>query len=525
MSKQGIVNIINFIRAVEPRNPELDLLEPVVNQIRLVEEHGLAATWLIQYDALLESRFVDLLKNLDSMQEIGVWFEIPQQLVEKAGMKWRGRPGFSWDWHTDCGFSVGYTPAEREKLADIVMEDFKGVFGKYPASVGAWLIDAHLLGYLADKYGVIASCNCKDQYGTDGYTMWGGYYNQAYYPSRRNAFMPAQHASEQIPIPIFRMLGSDPIYQYSVDPNAEAQGVVSLEPVYKDGGGSPDWIRWFFDVNYKAPSVSFGYAQVGQENSFGWEAMKDGLAYQLEHISKLAGEGILRIESLEDSAKWFKSEYEVTPASAITALVDWKNERHKSVWYGSRFYRANLYWEQDEFNIRDIHLFDETYQERYLTEVCTSHNAVYDTLPICDGFMWSDESYAAGIRLVFTAADGSRRVLSGADPQVEEGGENLTVKWSEEDGTRVQVTCGPGSLDICVNPTVEGSSWLAEMTWAKAKNVPISQVDQDRIGYVHNGHSYEVVCLAGALSRGDDGTSIQVIPVSNSVSLGFEARA
>jgi hypothetical protein len=56
-----IVNIINFIRAVEPREPAPDLVEPVVNQVRLVREHGLPATFLLQYDALREERFVRVL--------------------------------------------------------------------------------------------------------------------------------------------------------------------------------------------------------------------------------------------------------------------------------------------------------------------------------------------------------------------------------------------------------------------------------------------------------------------------------
>ena len=49
-------------------------------------------------------------------------------------------------------------------------------------------------------------------------------------------FCPAQTAENQIPVPVFRMLGSDPIYQYdfglqqedSLLPS-EDQGVVTLE--------------------------------------------------------------------------------------------------------------------------------------------------------------------------------------------------------------------------------------------------------------------------------------------------------
>ena len=107
-----IVNIINFIRLLEPREKAITeevLYQTVVNQIELMNKCKLGGTFLLQYDALLDSRYQKLLKNLpDSSFEIGAWWEIPQPLVEKAGMKWRGR--YPWDWHANVGFSVGYTP-------------------------------------------------------------------------------------------------------------------------------------------------------------------------------------------------------------------------------------------------------------------------------------------------------------------------------------------------------------------------------------------------------------------------------
>lgn len=176
--KPRIVNIINFIRGVEPR-ADIDLLEPVVNQIRLLKEYNLPATFLLQYDALIQSSFVKLLKNnLDNGHEIGAWFEVVQPLVEKAGIQWKGR--FPWDWHADVGYLIGYSCSERKKIIDVYMEKFKAIFNCYPRSVGSWFIDAYSLNYLAEKYNVISSCNCKDQIGTDGYTLWGGYYNQGY---------------------------------------------------------------------------------------------------------------------------------------------------------------------------------------------------------------------------------------------------------------------------------------------------------------------------------------------------------
>lgn len=468
----NIANIINFIRAVEPRDPALDLVKPVVEQIRLVEKHGLAGTWLLQYDALIDSRFVDLMKALDEKQEIGAWFEVMQPLVEAAGLEWRGRPGYAWDWHTDCGFSVGYTPAEREKLADVFMEEFKRVFGRYPRSVGSWLMDAHLLGYLADRYGVVASCTCKDQWGTDGYTMWGGYYNQAYYPSRKNAFMPAQNASDQIPIPVFRMLGSDPIYQYDIQHTSNGQAVITLEPVYcgDGGGGEPAWVDWFFKTIFATPSLSFGYTQIGQENSFGWLAMGDGLTYQVERIAKLAEAGEVTVQTLGDSGEWFKSTYEVTPASALTALTDWRDEGRKSVWYCSRFYRVNFFWDELGFRIRDLHIFDESYAERYLTEVCTGHSCAYDTLPVIDGMLWSDDTRQAGIWL--TGADFT-------EPSIAEDGENLIIT---ADG--ISVKCEPDALTFAL-PESAG----LEMRWAESKEIPLLAVSENAVEYVYEGHA------------------------------------
>jgi hypothetical protein len=134
-----IVNLVNFIRGIEPREP-IDLVEPVREQIRLAHEHKLPTTFLIQYDALVSPAFTDLLKReLGPDDEVGAWLEVVQPQVEAAGLKWRGR--FPWDWHTDVGFTIGYSPDERQKLMDVYMEKFKATFGRLPRSVGCWVID------------------------------------------------------------------------------------------------------------------------------------------------------------------------------------------------------------------------------------------------------------------------------------------------------------------------------------------------------------------------------------------------
>jgi hypothetical protein len=490
------VNIINFIRGVEPREP-IDLLEPVKEQLALVQKYRLRATWLLQYDALIDPAFTDLLLHeADASQEIGVWFEVVQPLAEKAGIPWRGR--YAWDWHAHVAFSVGYTPQERERLADVLMEDFRIQFGHYPQSVGSWLMDAHLLAYLSDRYNIVASCNCKDQWGTDGYTLWGGYYNQAYYPSRLNGFMPAQTEDCQIPVPVFRMLGSDPIYQYDARLGGNGQSVITLEPVYsgeEGGGGIPEWVRWFYDVNFRPDQVSFGYTQVGQENSFGWEAMKEGLTDQVELLASKQAEGVLRVETLAETGRWFRRQYSVTPASSICALTDWRNEGRQSVWYYNRYYRLNLLNNDGELWIRDIHLFDERYEERYLHDICHDKNSHYDTLPIVDSARWSDKMILAGIRPVSYDSEGRAVpvVVRSLDTDESVTGE-FTILVHLEDEQTLRIRC----MEKCITFSANWSDWGLRMEWGDMVELPEIKLEPDAVGYVFNGHPYRLQ-LIGAL--------------------------
>jgi len=94
-SSPRIVNIINFIRQCEPRIEWITedvLYETVVEQVEIIKRHQLKGTFLLQYDALMDTRYQKLLKGLPAeMFEIGAWWEIPQPLVENSGYKWRGR--------------------------------------------------------------------------------------------------------------------------------------------------------------------------------------------------------------------------------------------------------------------------------------------------------------------------------------------------------------------------------------------------------------------------------------------------
>lgn len=486
-----IVNIYNFIRNSDYRlqNSEDILFETTRQQIELIKPTGMPATWALQYDALINPKYQTLLKEqAGKHDEVAAWWEIPRQLAEKAGIKWRGQ--HDWDSTANVGFSPGYSPRERRKLVDVYMADFKAVFGHFPPTVGSWYIDEVTLDYMKEKYGIVASCNCKDQVGTDGYTLWGGYWNQAYYPSRLNAYMPAQTKAGQIDLPVFRMLGSDPIYQYWQRP-----GMFTLEPVYSESGASPKWVDWFMKGLIQGPPLAFAYTQAGQENSFGWDGMKKGLTMQIELLDKQSKAGEIQVMTLEQSGRWFKSRFPVTPPTSMVYLEDWKGEGRKTVWYNSRFYRMNLLWEKEGFFIRDLHRFDERVRSETHDSPLATTSLAYGTLPIMDGSQWSSKDEQAGIRPLLIAGDGrSSPLVPDGQPEVRELEKGaLSIRQPLVGGGAFFLVCREATV-TCTGVDGAGKPlpWGMEMVGGERLKSLVGKVEADKIDFKSGGAGYEL---------------------------------
>ena len=523
-----IINIVNFIRQTDYRVEDSDrkLYETVCRQVELVNRYDLPATFLLEYDALINPLYQKLLKTkLRNGAEIGAWWELTQPHIEAAGLKWRGE--HPWVSHPNIALSTGYTKEERERLVDVYMRKFKDVFGTYPKSVGSWYIDAHTLAYMHDRYGIEASCNCKDQIGTDGYTLWGGYWNQAYYPSRLNAYMPAQTGAGQIPVPVFRMLGSDPIYQYDDGLGNERQGVISLEPVYKHAGMNRKWVDYFFDALTDGPCLAFGYAQAGQENSFTWDNMREGLEMQMPLIDSLRRAGKVRVETLGESGRWFRKRFPLTPATAVTTVSDVRGEGNKTVWYDSRYYRANLLWEKGRFRFRDIHLFDERFKSEYLDTPGTGDRFLFHTLPFVDGFMWSKGEDRAGLSLVRTGSDGHAEELRLDSPEVKERGRSvLEVRGNDQYGDTFRITLHDDRIEVSLPDADKDVAWALQLHAAPCTELPFTDVGGKSANAVFRGHSYSVTCSEGRFEKAAEGDShvLRIIPDNGKITIDCAVR-
>ena len=392
-----IMNIVNFVRGIEPRM-EMDLYTPVVEQIQYNKKYNIPNTFLLQYDAMRRQDFQELfLKEQDENMELGVWLENCRELIETVGLPWRGREGYDWDWFVNVGFLEGYTPQQREQIVDEVFRLFKELFGEYPQVVGSWLIDAHSMDYMCQKYDIKAFCICREQLAVDAYTLWGGYSSGGYYPSKNNMLCPAQTEENKIPAPVFRMLMADPIYNY--DGEAKGFGVCTLEPAWKCGQDSKI-VDWYLDTYYKTPCLTHAQATTGQENSFGWPLFGKGYCMQIDKLIKLQEQGVVSLQKLGDTGVWYQNNFCVSAPTAQVALEDWCGAGQKTVWYNCKNYRANLHFADGRLYLRDLTKFDDRYEERYLHKPCEGWIATYDNLPIVDTRIWSNQENACELRLI-----------------------------------------------------------------------------------------------------------------------------
>ena len=95
-----IINFVNFIRQVEPRDERFTneyLFQTTANELAQLNEYGFRGTFLLQYDALVDSAYQQLMREAkEKGHEVGAWWEITEPHVRDAGMTWRGR--YPWDW-------------------------------------------------------------------------------------------------------------------------------------------------------------------------------------------------------------------------------------------------------------------------------------------------------------------------------------------------------------------------------------------------------------------------------------------
>ena len=307
-------------------------------------------------------------------------------------------------------------------------------------------------------------------------------------------FVPAQTIEEQIHVPVFRMLGVDPIYQYDfgIDEHynpAPLQHVLTLEPSWQCGQ-NPDWVEWYLHNNMEEEAISFSYTQAGQENPFMWPVFGEALKMQMAKIYDGVKAKRWEVLTLRDTGKWFTERYQMTPATSMTALTDWKNEGRQSVWFDSKRYRLNLYTQNDSVCIRDIFLFDENHPERYWEHPVEGGSAIYDALPIIDGYRWGGNDVHAA--WYFTRPETGEKAQAQIFNVFSENENELTVQL-KVDGEPVTFRCFENGFRIEFLKTLFGLSFR----YFSLADTEITAVDRQSVIYRHDHAEYGMRATGG----------------------------
>jgi hypothetical protein len=481
----------------------MDMMLPIQKQMELILQHKLPATWLLQFDALVSGPFVPFLKaNMAANHEVGFWFEMNEKHCKAAGVEWRGRPGYEWDHTPSVAFTIGYTHDERIKLADTAMSEFKRIWGRTPKSVASWNLDSFTMAHLSEKYGIDAYAVCRDQIATDGFTIWGAPI-AGYYPSKSNCWSPATERRNQIHTPVFRMLGQDPVYYYQKDwtlPDGRRVGEPdTMEPVWTSGR-SPLFVREFLRMIAEAPALRFSYLQMGQENTFPWPQQAEGYPMQMQVLAALRETGKVHVETMGESGRRFKRAFSVTPPQAQVQTRDpFGNTApaHNSVWYQSRFYRANLHFRGDEFFLRDLFVYNDANPQPFL-DTATRLSDVEQRMPaVLDGYHWSKSPGSQaeiGAGAFFLVGNGERLRLSGA-ARIHEDGSTLLVELPVGERGTLHVRFEERKLSCYISPN-KTTALALSFEWDTSK-AALPEVRPQQVSYRWQGLDYGVAIEEG----------------------------
>jgi len=346
---------INVVIPVRVSSYVKDLGKNLIFQEKVVDEQDLAATWLLTYDVLNNPDLVQILKSFSDRYEFGIFLEISPGLATDSEVFYHQ----SGSWHfANSVFLSGYSQEERKRLIDKVFEKFKDSFGTYPKAVGAWWVDSFSLKYMLDKYKITTSLGLADQFSTDGYQVWGGYFFP-FYPSKYHSAMPALDLENKLDVVIVNWASRDPLngYYHSFFSTQD----YLQPPVNKDTAYFENLLR-----TYLFNQESFGHIVVGLESDLSPEVYENEFKRQLMVVKKLENEGV-SVVTMSQFADWYRKKFpKLSPVFSL-AVDDILGSGKQVFWFGSPYYRIGLSFDKitQKTKIFDLRSYHKNFQEPY----------------------------------------------------------------------------------------------------------------------------------------------------------------
>jgi len=348
----SFITIVNPIRGGEFLSSTGTLLEKTMYQKELADSLGLSATWLLRSDAITSASFSAYFKSLQPKDELGIFLEILPSLARESSVSYP-RNGLFWH-DANKIFLSGYIPEDRKKLIDTVFLKFKKVFGYFPKSVGAWHIDAYSAEYMRQKYGVTGVLICADQFGTDSYQIWGGWWGVPFYPSKYNILIPAQTLKNKLNLVVFWWAARDPKLGYGGSVVESTYSVQAND--YLQHGLGINYFKKLLDEYLKNPKNQFGQITIGLENDNDWTKLGNEFQLQIEEVKRREKEEHVQVITMSEFSDWYKEKFKnLSPEHFI------------GNWYQSIYLRTNIIKKDNQDYLLDLRVYNENWPEANLS--------------------------------------------------------------------------------------------------------------------------------------------------------------
>lgn len=320
-------------------------LEFTKGQLELFKKLSLPATFVLRYDVLKDKQYLALLKSyVNNNVNYGVFFEVTPLLAKDAGVTYKGTEE-RW-YRAQYAYLVGYTQEDRIKLIDTAMALFKSQFGVYPKTTAGWMIDTYSAEHLSATYGVETHEITREQWGTDGYALYGGSILSVFVPSKNWLFMPGTTEKNVLPLRIIRQTLSDPIRNYG--------DLTSGYTTQPNDYGRTKGFDYFKYLLAQTEKYSQPVAVLGLENSLD-KKYQDIYEEQVRYVSKyIAKQNIILPTG-------------VTEIKNVNYVIgtDYSNSTYKSFWIETPFYRVRFILKDNYLQLTDLRVFDESIYDPY----------------------------------------------------------------------------------------------------------------------------------------------------------------
>lgn len=347
------VMVINQVRGEECCGT--GSVENTRRQVEVMAQHQIPGYFVLRWDVLVDGQYTGELRkavrDYEGLFKLGVLVEVVPSLAQEAEVGYKGKEE---DWYeAQNAFTLGYEPAERQKLVDALMAKFFAQFGYYPELVAAWMIDTPTLNYMQAEYGVKAAQITREQWGTDGYYLYGGPVHYPY-PASQNWLLVPDFERESS-VMILRQTVTDPLLNYGSSAN-----IFTSQPNdYMEAGRDFTYFKDLIDQAIAQPEGQRGFALLGLENSME-EKYQEEFARQLAYVARLRGEGRVVFAGVDELTVWRQDRARVYGGrDLVGGTANW------AYWVVEASYRLRLRQKDDQVFIDDVRVYDPSLDDPY----------------------------------------------------------------------------------------------------------------------------------------------------------------